>query len=98
MDFINIDQPMDIIQEWQDWYRKQPKNFQTETKAIQKQMKTKAEEHFADTIAEFCSEISGKEMYEAFYAAALQNMEHHKKEYQKAKELIDLLSTRKMEE
>jgi hypothetical protein len=91
MDFLDIDRPMEIIQEWQDWYRKNPIAAETETKPLKEQMKEKVQEHFEDTIAEFCADISGKEMYKAFYSAALSNMEYHQKEYQKAKELIDML-------
>ena len=51
----------------------------------------KAQEHFADTIAEFQYELSGKEIYKAFYAAAMDNMDCVEKEYNKAKQLVDML-------
>jgi len=51
----------------------------------------KAKEHFADTIAEFANELSGKELYKAFYAAAMDNMDCVEKEYNKAKQLVDML-------
>ena len=51
----------------------------------------KAQEHFADTIAEFTYELSGKELYKAFYAAAINNMDCVEKEYNKAKQLVDML-------
>ena len=51
----------------------------------------KAQEHFADTIAEFTNELSGKELYKAFYAAAMDNMDAVEKEYNKAKQLVDML-------
>ena len=51
----------------------------------------KAKEYFADTIAEFANELSGKELYKAFYAAAMDNMDAVEKEYNKAKQLIDCL-------
>lgn len=91
MDFIDIDRPMEVIKEWQDWYRKNPIVFESETMTLKEQTKQKAEEHFGDTIAEFSAEISGKDMYKAFYAAAFKNMDYHEKEYQKAKELVDML-------
>jgi hypothetical protein len=91
MDFIDVDQPMEAIKEWQDWYRKNPIVLESQVKAMEQEMKEKAQEHFADTIAEFSCEVSGKEMYKAFYAAAFQNMEYHEKEYQRAKELVDML-------
>ena len=51
----------------------------------------KAKEYFADTIAEFTNELSGKELYKAFYAAAMDNMDCVEKEYNKAKQLVDML-------
>ena len=51
----------------------------------------KAKEYFADTIAEFANELSGKELYKAFYAAAMDNMDAVEKEYNKAKQLVDML-------
>lgn len=51
----------------------------------------KAQEYFADTIAEFANELSGRELYKAFYAAAMDNMDTVEKEYQKAKQLVDML-------
>jgi len=53
--------------------------------------KIKATEHFADTLAEFCNELSGAELFECFLAAAYNNAELVKKEYDKAQELVDLL-------
>ena len=51
----------------------------------------KAQEHFADTIAEFQYELSGKDLYKAFYKAVYENSECARKEYEKIKELLDLL-------
>lgn len=51
----------------------------------------KAKEHFADTLAEFANELSGKELYKAFYAAAMENMESVEKEYKEAKAIVDML-------
>lgn len=51
----------------------------------------KAKEYFADTLAEFANELSGKELYKAFYAAAIENMDCVEKEYNKAKQLVDML-------
>jgi hypothetical protein len=51
----------------------------------------KAQEHFADTLAEFQYELSGKDLYKAFYKAAYENAEVARKEYEKSKELIDML-------
>ena len=51
----------------------------------------KAQEYFADTIAEFANDLSGKELYKAFYAAAIENLNSVEKEYKKAKDLVDML-------
>lgn len=51
----------------------------------------KAQEHFADTLAEYQYELSGKDFYKAFYKAAYENMTHAKKEYDDAKDLVDML-------
>jgi 23S rRNA G2445 N2-methylase RlmL len=52
---------------------------------------SKAQEHFADTLAEFQYELSGKDLYKAFYKAAYENAEAARKEYEKTKELMDML-------
>src|SRR5210317_658566 len=51
----------------------------------------KAQEHFADTLAEYQYELTGKDFYKAFYTAAYENMECARKEYERAKELVDML-------
>lgn len=51
----------------------------------------KAQEHFSDTLAEYQYELTGKDFYKAFYAAAYENMMHAKKEYDDTKELVDML-------
>lgn len=53
--------------------------------------KQKATEHFADTIAEFFNEMSGEELFACFHQAAKENLEHIQKEYDSAKDLIDLI-------
>jgi hypothetical protein len=55
--------------------------------------KQKAFEYFADTLAEFANELTGKELFDCFVRAATEAMEHEKKEYEQAKELFDLLSS-----
>jgi hypothetical protein len=52
---------------------------------------SKAQEHFADTLAEYQYELSGKDLYKAFYKAAYENAEAARKEYEKSKELLDML-------
>ena len=51
----------------------------------------KAKDYFADTLAEFTNELSGKDFYKAFYAAAIENLESVEKEYRRAKDLVDML-------
>jgi hypothetical protein len=65
-----------------------PKDLVERTKAVSMQT---AEEYFADTIAEFLGELSGKELYKAFYAAAVNNLSSAEKEYNKAKQLVNML-------
>ena len=51
----------------------------------------KAKEHFGDTLAEYQYELSGKDFYKAFYQAAVEAMGHAQKEYERTKELVDML-------
>lgn len=51
----------------------------------------KAQENFADTICEFTNELTGQDLYKAFYAAAKENLDTAAKEYAKAKSLVDCL-------
>jgi len=51
----------------------------------------KAQEHFADTICDFTNELTGHDLYKAFYAAATENLNIAAKEYAKAKSLVDCL-------
>lgn len=51
----------------------------------------KAKEHFADTLAEYQYELTGKDFYKAFYQAAIENMGHAEKEYKRCQELVDML-------
>jgi len=53
--------------------------------------KKKAQEYFADTIAEFANELSGKDLYEALIAAATYNLKILKKEYDQAQEFVALV-------
>lgn len=51
----------------------------------------KAKEHFSDTLAEYQYELSGKDFYKAFYQAATEQMSNAEKEYQRCRELVDIL-------
>lgn len=90
--------PIEAVQAWQEWYKRNHGEVTMEsgkdvyTKADLKDTWTqRAQEHFADTLAQYQYELSGKEFYKAFYAAAYENMEAAKKEYERAKELVDML-------
>lgn len=96
-------EPIDAINDWQIWYRnnnmtqetiyKDPdwKSFWDKPYEGNNVYKQKAAEHFADTIAEFQNELTGSEIYEAFAVAALQALDFVKKEYDNAKELVELI-------
>lgn len=53
--------------------------------------KKKATDYFADIIAEFFNEMSGQELFDCFAAAAKQNLEFATKEYDHAKDLMDVI-------
>ena len=80
---------VDTLPDWRTFYAElledTPKPMTTST------ANQKATEYFADTIAEFAEELSGTDLYKAFYTAAYKNMESLKKDYDKARELVDML-------
>lgn len=95
-------EPVDVINDWQIWYRtnmkqeaiyKDPdwKTFWEKPYEGNNIYKQKAAEHFADTIAEFQNELTGAELFEAFAAAAMQHLEFIEKEYNNAKQLSELI-------
>jgi hypothetical protein len=86
-----IDKPLvtkDSRESLHDTTNTAPTMGEAEAKAMWIQ---KAQEHFEDTLAEYQYELTGKDFFKAFYRAAYQNAEHAKKEYDRAKELLDLL-------
>lgn len=92
--------PIQAIDAWQKWYKnhstdsisepKQPLISMTDNKAKEMWMQ-KAQEHFADTLCEYQYELTGKDFYKAFYKAAYENMQVAHKEYERSKELVDML-------
>lgn len=92
---LDINKPMEAIEDWQKWYRNHQPVVSSNEVLINDDAKTKwiekAKEHFADTLAEYQYELSGKDFYKAFYQAAYENLEAVKKEYERAKELVDML-------
>jgi hypothetical protein len=52
---------------------------------------------FADTIAEYSCELDGTQLYKCFLAAAQDNLKYTSKEYEKAKQLTDLLNNQNNE-
>jgi len=61
------------------------------TAAVEEEAIKKATMCFADTIAEYGCELSGKQLYACFYSAAMENLNYADKEYRKAKQLVDSL-------
>ena len=51
----------------------------------------KAKDHFADTMAEFWNELTGPQLYKAFYAAAMEQLQYQEKELKKAQSIVDML-------
>ena len=113
-------EPVETINQWQEWYRKHRVVAEMDEPLVTKDSREnmhdtskatttldgsdnlltdyckamsfkKAQEYFADTIAEFTNELSGQELYKAFYAAAMENMDAVEKEYKKAKQLVNML-------
>ena len=122
-------EPIDVIKEWQEWYKKNRVITQMDEPLVSKESrenlhdssnavyqkpnwrsfyaeliedtpepfdnsvyKQKATECFGDTIAEFFNELSGAELFECFLTAANNNLNHVKTEYDRAQDLVDLLS------
>lgn len=59
--------------------------------AVEAEAIKKATMCFADTIAEYGSELSGADLYKCFFNAVMENLNYADKEYKKAKQLMDLL-------
>lgn len=59
--------------------------------AVTAQAFEKAKEYFADTMAEFWSELTGPQLYKAFYAAAIEQLQYQEKELKKAQSIVDML-------
>lgn len=55
----------------------------------------KAIECFADTLCEFQYELTGEQFYECFLAAANRVSDNAKADYDKTKQLVDILQKRK---
>lgn len=53
--------------------------------------KQKATEYFSDIVCEFFNEMSGQELFDCFVAAVKQNLEFTTKEYDHAKDLMDIV-------
>lgn len=66
--------------------------------AIETEAIRKATTCFADTIAEYSSELSGADLYKCFFNAVMENLNYADKEYKKAKQLMDLLRHGKWKE
>jgi len=99
--------PMNEIEEWQTWFKKDktfgPSPTQKELINISNEMSNlnsiknssnfqKIKEAFEDILVE-CQEygLTCEDVYEAFFAAATDQMQQAKKEYEHCKELVDML-------
>lgn len=78
------------IKDWRSFFKELAADPVADSYA-DKTYEQKATEYFADTIVQFINEIGGIKLYECFVAAAKQNYAVTKKEYDNAKNLIDLL-------
>lgn len=58
----------------------------------------KATEHFGDTLAEFSNDLSAQQLFQALLNAAHDNYEAVKKEYNRSKEFLNLLTIKNNEE
>jgi len=58
----------------------------------------KATEHFGDTLAEFSSDLSAQQLFQALLNAAHDNYEAVKKDYNRSKEFLNLLTVKNNEE
>jgi hypothetical protein len=52
----------------------------------------KATQYFADTLAEFSCDLSGDQLFKALLQAATDNYNYTKREYDKAKQFLDLIN------
>lgn len=120
-----VDEPLDAISKWQEWYRANRVIAEIDTPGASKDsreslhdtshvtavmpewqsmmkdldwssmnktvLKAKATEQFADTLAEFCNDLSGAELFDCFSKAAKNHAEIIKKEYESANALVLLL-------
>jgi len=51
----------------------------------------KAKEYFLETITEYSEELSGQQIFKAFYAAAQENLDYFDKEYKKAWQIVNCI-------
>lgn len=66
-----------------------------EERPTRDEMISKATNYFADTIAEFLTELGGDTLYECFVAAAKQSFNYALKEYDINKDLMDRIEKKK---
>jgi hypothetical protein len=59
--------------------------------AVTAQAFEKAKECFANTMSEFWNELTGPQLYKAFYGAAMEQLQYQEKELKKAQAIVDIL-------
>jgi hypothetical protein len=121
-------EPVNVIQDWQEWYKKNRVIAQMDEPLVSKDSrenlhdssnavdtlpdwrtfyaelidepqtqvtvpsnKQKAIDYFADTLAVFNGILTGSELFECFLTAAVDSLNVVQKEYEQAKDLVDLL-------
>ncbi len=85
----------DAIPNWRNYYKELAQEAEALISTVEKTAEQKATEYFADTIAEFLSELGGEKLYECFMNAANQSFAFAQKEYDNNKDLIDCLQKKK---
>lgn len=86
----------DVLPDWRTFYQelaadtKEGAPVLDENLYKQKDIE-RATNYFADTIVEFFNDLTAQELYDCFVEAAKQNFKHTQKEYDNAKDLIDII-------
>jgi hypothetical protein len=85
---MDSNKPMELIQDWQEWYEKNNSVFDGEAA---KPLQQKATDYFADTISEFNNEMTAEELYDCLKKAAEENYLYAKKQYEFAKTFWEMV-------
>lgn len=75
-------------EQWDDFFKR---NKEMKAKETNLKYFDEAVEHFDDTLCEFQNELSGEQLFNCFYKAAKKQLDRITKEYDNAKDLVDML-------